>query len=61
MYMVELNYISGWDDANWNEDGIPLRFDTIQQAQDEIYRLCAWMNYNKEDYRISRGGGMYTR
>ena len=36
MYKIQLEYIGGWDDAEWTEDGELMRFETEQEAWAEI-------------------------
>ena len=44
-YKVELRYLSGWDDAEWTEEGEdgekPLRFQTVEAAQSAIDAFLA--------------------
>lgn len=35
-YLVQEKFSYGWDDAGWTEDDVPLRFDTVEDAVDEI-------------------------
>jgi hypothetical protein len=63
MFKVEMNFTYGWDDAGWTNNGLPWRFQTRAEAQQEIDELiedtaeAASMNYmdetySKEDFRI---------
>ena len=44
-YKVEMKYFYGWDDAGWTEEtdeaSIPLRFESVHQAQAELGDLFA--------------------
>ena len=58
-YRVEHEYIYGWDDAGWTQDGKQSTFSTHQEAQDEIDDFCAETqreegigSYYPEEYRI---------
>lgn len=54
-YMVQMEFTYGWDDAGWESDGEPWRFDTIEEAQAEINDLCESFpdgSYHPEDFRI---------
>jgi len=51
-YVVQHDFLYGWDNAGWSDDGKPLRFETREEAQKEINDLCQQMKYNPEDYRI---------
>jgi hypothetical protein len=35
-YIVEQNFMYGWDDAGWLVDDKPMRFDSVEDAQAEI-------------------------
>ena len=58
MYKVEQQFISGWDDAPWSVDNIPMRFATKAEAQTEIDELCApdeigdFIPHEQSEYRI---------
>lgn len=65
MFKVEMRFSYGWDDAGWSSEGAPWRFETMQEAQDEIDSLCRMMNagrgaaelragdrYDPADYRV---------
>ena len=63
MKYVEHHFIYGWDDAGWQEEGRPMRFDTPDEAQEAIDDLIsesvrAFHNndmceaYLKEQYRV---------
>lgn len=56
LYMVEHEYYYGWDDACWTlhqgRDVKPWRFDTREEAQEEINALCRDMGYEPESYRV---------
>ena len=56
-FKVEMMFFHGWDDAEWTIDGIPQRFDSEQEAQDEIDEFIAdakedGLKYDKEDFRV---------
>jgi len=42
-FYIEMCYLSGWGDAEWTEDDVPLRFDSVEDAQaalDEHLDAC---------------------
>ena len=66
-YKVEMKYFYGWDDAGWTEEpdegSIPLRFESVDQAQAALVDLFAEVKAavasgdmdveeNPDDYRI---------
>jgi hypothetical protein len=51
-YVVEHDFLYGWDDAGWLLEGKPWRFDTSEEALAEIRALCADTGYNPEEYRV---------
>jgi hypothetical protein len=62
-YKVELYFSYGWDDAGWENDDGPMRFETEAEAQTEIDELINDVaeavslghmtgNYRREDYRV---------
>jgi hypothetical protein len=62
-YKVELNFSYGWDDAGWEDDDKPTRFDSIEEAQAAIDELITDVDeavklghmtegYRKDDYRV---------
>lgn len=54
-YRVEMKFAHGWDDAEWSENGEPLRFDTPEDADDEI------SDFLTENLRAVRRGDMTHR
>jgi hypothetical protein len=38
-YIIEQEFIHGWDDAGWTRNDIPELFDTREEAQDAIDRM----------------------
>lgn len=52
MFMVQHLYSYGWDDADWCEDGKPLRFATREGAQEEILQFVRDANRHGQDYVI---------
>lgn len=57
VFMVQHDFLHGWDDAGWQEDGKPLRFATREDALSAIHEHCLatavnGMNYNVNDYRV---------
>ena len=52
-FKVELYIGYNWGDAGWTDDGgIPTRFATREEAQEEIDDVCHLMGYNRDDYRV---------
>lgn len=52
-YVVEHDFLYGWDDAGWQIDGKPWLFATREEALNEIRSLCEDAGYNPEDYRVA--------
>ncbi len=40
-YKVEYHFAYGWDDAGWEDDDQPARFNTVPEAQTAIDELIA--------------------
>jgi hypothetical protein len=63
-YVVETDtFVTGWVNCSTDEDGYPLVFDTLEEAQAELDLYLAELrqaykekhidDYNPEEYRIS--------
>lgn len=51
-YVVEHDFLYGWDDAGWQEDGKPQRFPTREIAQRAIEEHCRELDFDVNDYRV---------
>ena len=57
VFMVQHDFLYGWDDAGWQEDGKPLRFTTREDALKAIKQHCEdlkihSMSGSEEDFRV---------
>ncbi len=55
-WKIEHHYASGWADAVWTEDGVPVRFTTQSLAEAAIREFVTdaqieGLDYRAEDYR----------
>lgn len=50
VYMVEHLYSYGWDDADWSEDGEPLRWISPDAAREYVREHVQELNHNGMDY-----------
>ena len=63
-YVIETDtFVTGWVNCSTDEDGYPLAFNTLEEAQEELKLYLAELkqaykekhidSYNPEDYRIT--------